>query len=456
MKDAETLRCGHCGGPVWVKGYGAPEVCPCCRQPVWMSERLRTAFGRYTKGLTSVLQAFHVKRGADAKEAPRKILPEGALDWFLGVATLVAVFTCWLVKLNFPRDPWPEKIFTKMCALVCPVGILIYARYDARRKAGEAFPAGHDACPACGLRAETSTGGGANACGSCGADLQLPPGFDVTDAEVNDARRLRARMARFRRDRAGWYVGKNNSIRRPTSIALLFLISLLVVAIGGTLPPRTRRRSTDARVGVVFIVTWLGILGGSQLLLRRISRNAARWDRAATALRAELGGTSQNPLMWLDSVWAGPAPRDIVRWGLHAQVVGCRLNGYPVLFYGGTTSITLLLAAWTPEVSRESDSHPISSSWRDAPRPAAIVSELAASDFDVVVTPAGLIGTVCANSLPDFRNSPELLVSLAPAIRRIADLATAIRAQHVDKALFGTPDSGMQSDPDASSEQGNG
>lgn len=167
-------------------------------------------------------------------------------------------------------------------------------------------------------------------------------------------------------------------------------------------------------------------------------------------LRGELGGTTISPPAWVHSLWAGPIPRDISRWGRYTQYVGCSVSEYPVLIVAKATSVTLLLAAWTPGVTDEPDEQVMSSTWRDVPGVSALMDEVAASDFDVVVTPAGLVGSVRQNSMSDFRKHPERLVGLASAVRRIADLATAIHAEPVEAAWLGSDAPG----PSPPSEQG--
>lgn len=404
-----TLQCGHCGSPVWAKGYGAPEVCAVCHQPVLVSERLRAALGRWANALKPVIRSFQVTRRAGVEEALEETSNGVALDWFVGVTVFVAAVSAEYWALSHPSDPLAHDLPTWMAALVMPLGLFFYSRYDARSKARAALAR---------------------------SALEERPEEGTEQEQL-----LRSRMARFRRERSDWYLGKGKRILRPTSVVTILVIPFVFLAIGALIPEkRYRSRKVDAAIASVASAIWMVVLGGAIVFSSRVSRDAARWSSAGTALRAELGGTWLDPVSWLNSVWAGPAPRDIGRWGLHTQTVGCRLSGYPVLFYGNTSHILVFLAAWTPGVSDTEDGQPIPLAWRNEPGAAAIASELSASDFDVAVTRAGLLAIVSYNSLTEFRAHPQRLVALAPAVRRIADLAVAIQAQHVDKALFGAPD----------------
>ncbi len=434
----ESLRCGHCGGPVQVRGYGAPDVCSYCHQPVWLSERLRAAYARLEEGSASALRSFVAQRRPGVDRGKRGADRGDTVAWLVGGTMLFALGACGIVMKNEPWNKGAEKVFTWLCALVCPAIILLYARREERKKAAALAASRDTASPA------------------SGADPLVSCEVDAPGKEANDAQLLRERMARFRDERADWYVGKTKVIQRPPGAVPVFLgfvlFATLFAAITQILPargPRNRHFKTTGE-GLVALAVWVGILGGGIHLRRRIAINAARWSAAAAALRAELGGSEAAPLDWLNSVWAGPVPRDIVRWGLYTQTIGCQLNGYPALFTSKSSGITLLLAAWTPGDSDAPDRQVASSDWRVLPDAAALVSELEASDFNVIVTPAGLIGSVCQSSMTDLRAHPERLVALAPAIRRIADLATAVRAQPVDVAWFAA----QAPDADAPSSEG--
>ncbi|MEP7120953.1 MAG: hypothetical protein ABJE95_08595 [Byssovorax sp.] len=230
-------------------------------------------------------------------------------------------------------------------------------------------------------------------------------------------------------------------------------MALLILSTLDVLPHARKgtHRNTDiSREAVIGLLITIGALGGARQMLRHIRRDSARWSGAVRMLREELGVTRISPPAWIDSLWAGPIPRDISRWGRYTRYVDCSVSGYPVLIVAKAASVTLLLAAWTPGVSDEPDEQMISPTWRDIPGVSGLMDALSASDFDVVVTPAGLIGSVCENSMSNFRQHPEQLVGLAPAVRRIADLAIAIHAEPVDTAWFGSDEPG----PSAPSDRG--
>lgn len=456
MSEVKSLQCGRCGGPVGLNALTAPATCPYCGQQASLSERVQRALRQYGTTVSLGLGAIRSERGAVADQAASK-LAQGRLIVVLGPVTAAAVIATTLVHGALGDLSPLATLFTWLCALVMPVGIWIIAEYRIRGSRGAPVippSAGTVVCPECGAQHTLAATGITDKCGSCGAALLPSRALATRGKRAIDGMLLFERMRRWRGERAEWNarvarsdgrVVDDDRVIRPR-VASIFLAGGTTMLVMQLLIWGMRSRTIAGGTVAAAIV------GGGMLLVAEwfldTWRMAPRWTRAARRLQGELGGGKQDVLAWLNSSWAGAVPDSINERGRHHQVVMTRVRDFPVMLYANTSGVTLLLAAWTPGVSDTPDLDPLSGAWRDAAAVREILVELSASDVDVVVARAGLIGFATKNSMSKFRATPEELKGLAPTIRRLADLAVAVGALRVDSVLLEAP--GSAGDTDAS------
>lgn len=465
--EARLLQCPGCGASVPLKELAAVSACPYCGTLVGLPEGVQSELSRHHKAVTSGLQGLQAEQRAAAHNDATNRLREIS-SGVLVVAILLTTLILEAISGVIGRT-W------HVTALSWAVPVVALGWFQIttwrRRSADDAktqlkLSAGSALCPQCGVAHEFEVVASSVECRYCGAALLPSSAIIVQGKRAIDERWIRARMDHWRIRRANWTVRKSASgtngprdhriVRLDLTFAPLVLgiaTALARLLIGATRTPGALKDSSY--FGALIICVAMIVLAVAASWIDR-QYMGPRWAAGLASLRSELGGAEQDPVGWLDSVWAGPAPRGVDGSGRYHEVIVLRLNGYPVMVYASTSAVIVLLAAWLPEFSDLHDGHPASVAWLACSNARAILSELTSSDLDVTVTAAGLVATVCRNSMSDFRSRPERLVALAPAIRRLADLAVAIPAQHIDTALFGARESGPQLASDASSREDNG
>lgn len=440
MSEIKSLQCGHCGGPVPLNDLDTPTPCPYCGHKLTVSERIRRALGPYGRSVGLGLRAIGTERGAVADQGASKAAQTRLTMPVLILTGITVVVMSNLVPRVFGKSSSLTTGLGWICALVMPIGLWVIARHRVRGSLGAPVTppsTGIITCPECGAPHPLAAGGITDACNSCGASLLPSSALAVRGKATIEDMLLRERMSRWRADRAQWNYqqprtdgqGVTDDQVRRSSANLFFLgfggfisvMTLFSVAAGS---------KTTAGTVVAVMIPSCAALFVVEMVLDAL-KMIPRWHRSTDLLRTELGGERKSALEWLNSRWAGPFPDSIGELGRHHQVIMALVQDYPVMLYANTSDITLFLAAWTHGVSDVPEGHPFSSAWRDAPGVGEILAELAVSDFDVVIAPAGLIGFVRRNSMTKFRKSPEGLTALAPAIRRMADLAKAVGARPI-------------------------
>ncbi|MEP7120954.1 MAG: hypothetical protein ABJE95_08600 [Byssovorax sp.] len=451
MSEAKILQCGHCGGSVPLKDLAASTRCRFCGQIVAVPEQNRVELGRYGNAVTAGIKAIRADRSAAKRENAISGLAADSTMAFIILlvfvsltvhAVVITVGTTWQTTalsslVVFAVLAWIESVTRRWRR----------AATSERQIALSAVPVG---CSNCGATHAFAIAAGSDLCRSCGAALLPPSTVIVQGKEAIDEMALRARMDYWRARRVSWRMQRRFGDKRGlpdyrinraglTRVALVFALVITTAKLLEYAPsvPRPYHRT---------ILLWvLACLPAGALLIslaRRIDAAymGSRWDRGIDGLRQQLVGDQQDPVGWLNEVWAGQTPQALNGGGMYHRVIMLRRDGYPMMIYASTSSIVLLLAAWIPDVSDRHESEPVSTAWIGTPLATAILSELEASDFNVTVARAGLVATVCRNSMAEFRRHPDRLVALAPAVRRVADFAVAMGAKHVDEVLIGASD----------------
>ena len=412
----------------------APEMpCAFCRRAVPMPPALLDELRGYEARVGSAVhdaseeaekaaawQPYASHRGSSS----RSMLL--AFGLFFGLPLLVsAAWGALFMTGAIPPSLAPVGSFLALGSALA--GVVIYTLKmrsgSAARRARAVLAPRMVACPSCGAPNALGAGQSTETCGHCRAPL-FPSRTMVRNVVSDaDAALRRARMDRYRAERAGAaYVSSFSAAGSVVYFVLgPFAFMTACGAVGATI------EVFEKGMTLAFPVTWGAflILGGTLVGIVALRRDRRRrLDDALHSVAHVFGAKPMDAraaIQWLNTFWAGPIDPVAMYTGRQFGATAALVYGFPVLAWVDPTPMT---DGFSPRVEV------FVAAWLGAPswmRP----GRLEQLGFVVRLDEGGVRATANQDLVKRIQRHPEMARVLAVAMSAAADIAASLGAHAV-------------------------
>jgi predicted RNA-binding Zn-ribbon protein involved in translation (DUF1610 family) len=444
------ITCRSCGSGIPVQALQPAVTCPYCGAEQIVDAEMLRQLRDYQDRVKARLDKAH----ADKNQAE-------AMDWWYGkmrygsgktIVISILLFMGLPVGLSLlfmlivntgvlPRQATGFMPIIIVAAIVLSLAGYYTWFYSGRRKGtkGVSLSETRMVCPNCGARNVLAPGQVLERCAYCGA--MLVPSAKVIQRsleEVEQAARA-AEMERYRKEREG--IAKVMSYSAGSSLPYFIMVPfILILGVPGIVFTYEMAVGKEPYSPAIFLIWTIfgGLVAAVVIIAERRRSTRGRWkeslDDFARAFRGQVAGGTRGIVGWLNTFWAGPYDLVNIMAGMYGNGVAMSCQGYHALLFVDPVAasdqhrakVHLFLAAWIPGVSDSPGGGA-----QVTPEAGALMNQLEASGFHVLVQQAGLMAEAAAHIVKKIRKRPEETASLVPVFGRLVQLASAIQARPV-------------------------
>ncbi len=452
-RQARTVACEQCNAPIELAGLSASVVCRYCGHVQEVPAAIIEKLTRLEARVGEELDAAHREREAAAGWTTTAAMVQGkgrvvqslvAVGLAVGLPGVIIGTFFGLLHLGV-LEKGALEYMGPVSGAATMLGFASYiAWYMVRSRSKVRRPdAGSTTatCPQCGATTAIPIGVAVKACEHCGADL-MPCEAQAGEAvrAATDAHR-RARMERYRAERAGMAAYSKVGLSPDATTALVGGSFMLPLG-GGTLVFTIGMITGSEPYSPAIFVMWgmtlglAGVIAGIVLWRRRRkARICEGIGAAAKALGGERLGGLAGTVEWLNGFWAGPFDLAMLVAGPYNDSARMTVDGFAVLFdldavaaskHHGARAL-LLVACEIPGMGDGQDA-----TLQLTPSVRALVDRVSAMGFGADMQAGGILSRADQATIKAFISRPGAIEKTVPsAARALVEMAKSLGARPV-------------------------